>query len=141
MTDLRPTLDTLKRPLLYVMVTVFVVAGVTHFLVPTLFAQIVPPWLPRPVLLVYLSGLAEIVLGVGLLFSRTRIAAAWGLVALLVAVFPANVYMATSGVVIQGAPAIVADASPPVRWGRLPLQVVLVVWAWWYTHPMPEERR
>ena len=126
----------LKRPLLYAMSLLYVVAGVTHFVVPELYAQIVPPPLPFPLALVYLSGVAEVVLGVGLLFGRTRRYAAWGVVALLVAVFPANVYMATSDVVIQGTPGGNADPSDAVRWGRLPLQAVLVVWALWYTRPV-----
>lgn len=128
----------LKRPLLYVMGPVYVVAGILHFVVPDLYVQIVPPQLPAPLALVYLSGLAEITLGVGVLHPRTRRVAAWGLVALLVAVFPANVYMATSGVVVEGAPAFIAEPDPVARWGRLPLQAVLVLWAWWYTKPLPD---
>ena len=127
----------LKTPLVYVMGSVYVIAGVGHFLVPDLFAQIVPPQLPVATALVYLSGIAEIGLGIGVMVPRTRRVAAWGLVALLLAVFPANVYMATSGVVIQGAPAAIADPGVG-RWVRLPLQVVLVVWAWWYTFDPPE---
>ena len=137
--DIGGTLGRLKRPLLYVMGTLYVVAGVTHFLVPEAFAQIVPPVLPFPLALAYLSGVAEIALGLGVLFDRTRTLAAWGLVALLVAVFPANVYMATSGVVVTEGVSGTLDPSPAVRWGRLPLQVVLVAWAWWYTRPMPGE--
>jgi len=140
MRELASTLGRLKRPLLYVMAPVYVVAGILHFVVPGLYAQIVPPWLPWPVGLVYLSGLAEILVGLGLLVPRTRVLAAWGLVALLIAVFPANVYMATSGVVIQGAPGPIADPSPVGRWARLPLQAVLVAMAWWYTRPLPNER-
>lgn len=137
--DIGGTLGRLKRPLLYVMGTLYVVAGVTHFLVPEAFAQIVPPALPFPLALAYLSGVAEIALGLGVLFDRTRTLAAWGLVALLVAVFPANVYMATSGVVVTEGVSGTLDPSPAVRWGRLPLQVVLIAWAWWYTRPMPGE--
>jgi uncharacterized membrane protein len=114
----------------------YLVAGVTHFVVPNLYVQIVPPQLPFPVVLVYLSGLAEVVLGVGLLFERVRHLAAWGIIALMIAVFPANVYMATSDVVIQGAGGM-GDPSEFVRWFRLPLQGVLIAWAWWYTRPNP----
>ena len=127
-----------KRPLLYVMSAVYVVAGVMHFVVPELYVQIVPPYLPFALGLVYVSGVAEAVLGVGLLFERTRRLAAWGIIALLVAIFPANLYMATSDVVIQGAPEGIADPSEASRWGRLPLQAVLIAWAWWYTRPMPD---
>ena len=132
------TVGRLKRPLLFVMGPAYVVAGVMHFVVPEAYVQIMPPVLPAPLALVYLSGVAEVALGVGVLYPRTRRYAAWGLVALLVAVFPANVYMATSGVVVEGTPFGTLDPSAAERWGRLPLQAVLVAWAWWYTRPTPD---
>ncbi|QCC49904.1 DoxX family protein [Halapricum salinum] len=110
----------------------YVLAGVAHFLSPSMFARIVPPQLPRPRALVYLSGIAEIVLGVGVLFERTRNVSAWGIVALLVAVFPANVYMATSDELDLPGP--VGNVSDAALWARLPLQAVLVAWALWYTN-------
>ena len=128
------TLSRLKGPLLYVMGPLYVVAGAMHFVVPALYVQIVPPVLPAPLALVYLSGIVEIAVGIGLLLPRTRRLAAWATVALLVAIFPANVYMATHGVVIEGAPGG-GDPSALVRWGRLPLQGVLILWAYWYTRP------
>ena len=128
----------LKRPLLFVMGPAYVVAGVMHFVVPEAYVQVMPPVLPAPLALVYLSGVAEVALGVGVLVPQTRRYAAWGLVALLVAVFPANVYMATSGVVVEGTPFGTLDPSAAERWGRLPLQAVLVAWAWWYTRPTPD---
>ena len=132
-------LGRLKRPLLFVMGPAYVVAGVMHFVVPAAYVQVMPPVLPAPLALVYLSGVAEVALGVGVLYPRTRRYAAWGLVALLVAVFPANVYMATSGVAVQGTPFGTLDPSAAERWGRLPLQAVLVAWAWWYARPTGEE--
>ncbi len=125
-------LDRLKRSLLYVMALGFVVAGVLHFIIPELYVQIIPPIFPAPLALVYLSGLAEIAVGIGLLISRTRQHAAWATIALLVAIFPANVYMATHGIVIEGMPGG-GDPTEAVRWGRLPLQGVLILWAHWYT--------
>jgi uncharacterized membrane protein len=125
-----------KRPLLYLMGPLYVVAGALHFVVPELYVRIVPPVFPARLALVYLSGLAEIAVGVGVLHPRTRWLAAWATVALLVAVFPANVYMATSGVVVEGLPGG-GDPSTLVRWGRLPLQGVLILWAVWYTRPSP----
>jgi len=122
----------LQRPLLYVMGPLYVVAGLLHFVVPQLYVQIVPPILPAPLALVYLSGLAEIAVGVGVLLPRTRPYAAWATIALLLAIFPANVYMATSGVVVSGFPGG-GDPSAAARWGRLPLQGVLILWAYWYT--------
>ncbi|MFB6157132.1 MAG: hypothetical protein ABEJ34_04755 [Haloferacaceae archaeon] len=129
---MRGILRRLKRPLLYVMGPLYVVAGVLHFVVPEWYVQIVPPLFPAALALVYLSGLAEIAVGIGLLIPRTRRYAAWATVALLVVVFPANVYMATHGVVVEGMPGG-GDPSAAVRWGRLPLQGVLILWALWYT--------
>ena len=128
---MRTALTRLKRPLLYVMGPAYVVAGLLHFVIPELYAQIVPPILPAPLALVYLSGVAEIAVGVGVLIPRTRRYAAWATIALLVAIFPANVYMATSMVVVEGISG--GDPSPLIRWGRLPLQGVLILWAYWYT--------
>lgn len=129
---MRVGLTRFKRPLGYAMALLYVVAGGLHFVVPELYAQIVPPVLPAPLALVYLSGLAEITVGVGLLVPRTRSYAAWATIALLVAVFPANVYMAVSMVPVEGVSGG-DDPSALVRWGRLPLQGVLVLWAYWYT--------
>jgi len=128
-----------KRPLLFVMGPLYVVAGVLHFLAPKVYARVVPPSLPKPVALVYLSGIAEVVLGVGVLLRRTRRVSAWGLVALLVAVFPANVYMATDEVGLELVPESARGLARVGAWVRLPLQGVLVLWAWWYTRPMPDE--
>lgn len=133
------TLHRLKRPLRRVMAVLYVFAGVMHFVVPELYVQIVPPVFPARLELVYLSGIAEIALGAGLVHPRTRRLAAWGIVALLIAIFPANVYMATSGVVIEGAPGS-GDPSDIVRWGRLPIQALLLAWAWWYTRPPAREK-
>ena len=135
--SMREVLSWLKHPLLYVMGPLYVVAGVLHFLLPEWYVQIVPPVLPAPLLLVYLSGIAEVAVGVGVLVPRTRRYAAWALVGLLIAIFPANIYMATHGVVIDGAPGG-GDPSAVVRWARLPLQAVLILWALWYTRPPTE---
>jgi uncharacterized membrane protein len=125
----------LERPLLLAMSLLYVGAGVMHFLTPKVFARIVPPRLPRPLALVYLSGVAEVVLGVGVLFERTRRRSAWGLVALLVAVFPANVHMATNTVLPESVPERGRGLARIALWLRLPLQAVLVAWAWRYTRP------
>ncbi len=113
----------------------YAVAGLSHLLVPDLFERVVPPSLPRPRALVYLSGVAEIALGVGVCFERTRRVSAWGIVALLVAVFPANVHAARDGVAAELAPDRFAEAAQLSAWVRLPLQAVLVAWAWLYTRP------
>ncbi len=123
---MRVGLRQFKRPLCYVMALLYVVAGGLHFVVPELYVQIVPPVLPAALALVYLSGVAEIAVGLGLLVPRTRSYAAWATIALLVAIFPANVYMAVSMVTIEGTGG--GDPSVLVRWARLPLQGVLILW-------------
>jgi uncharacterized membrane protein len=133
--DTGGTLARLRNPLAYVMGAAYLLAGIMHFVAPKVYAQIIPPALPRPLDLVYLSGIAEIGLGLGMFSDRTRRYSAWGIIGLLVAVFPANVYMATSDVVIEGVPEWVSDLSDTARWVRLPLQGVLILWAWWYTKP------
>ncbi|MFC7176695.1 MauE/DoxX family redox-associated membrane protein [Halosegnis marinus] len=125
-------LPRLKRPLRYAMALFYVVAGVSHFLAPRAFERAVPPAFPRPRALVHLSGVAEILLGVGVLFERTRRLSAWGLVALLAAVFPANVHIARGGL-DDTVPDAVAGLVRAAGWARLPLQPVLMAWAWWYT--------
>ena len=117
----------------------YAVAGVSHLLKPRIFERIVPPSFPRPRILVYISGIAEIVFGVGVFFERTRRVSAWGIIGLLVAVFPANVYMATDGVAAELVPDEAADTAQLAAWARLPLQAVLVAWAWLYTKPPADE--
>lgn len=119
----------LKRVLLWVMGVAYVLAGINHFVSPSFYVQIMPPWVPWHVPMVIVSGVAEIVLGVAVLIPKTRRLAAWGLVALLIAVFPANLHMALNEVRIDGELAAPAWAL----WLRLPLQGVLIAWAWWYT--------
>ena len=101
----------------------FIVAGSLHFLLPQSYLKIMPPYLPAPLLLVRISGAAEILGGFGLFVPSTRQAAAWGLIALLIAVLPANVYM----FIVHN-----RFASSPLwaLWLRLPLQLPLIFWAW-----------
>jgi uncharacterized membrane protein len=106
----------------------FLVAGSLHFFLPAAYLKIVPPSLPAHLAIVYVSGAAEILGGVCLLFPPTRHAAAWGLVILLVAVLPANIYMATAHL---PAPGIVGQSW--AQWLRIPLQLPLIFWAWLYT--------
>lgn len=103
----------------------FIVGGANHFRNPMFYARIVPPSFPSPQALVLISGVAEMVGGLGLLVPRLRRTAAWGLIALLVAVFPANLYMAIE-------PNKFADLQLPAWFfvARLPLQAVFVAWVW-----------
>lgn len=111
-----------------------IVVGITHFVKPEQYARIVPPQLPNPVELVYISGFFEILGGIGLLIPYVSVAAAWGLIALFVAVFPANINLAINNIAIEGIP-----HSQFLYWVRLPFQAVLIAWAWWYTRNPKEQ--
>ncbi|MEL6441955.1 MAG: DoxX family protein [Cyanobacteria bacterium J06621_8] len=107
-----------------------IVAGTSHFIFPEPFIRIVPNFLPYPAALVYVSGFFEIVGGVGLLIPAVSQAAAWGLVWLFIAVFPANINMAINHIQIANVP-----DSNWFQAIRLPFQFVLIAWAWWLTRP------
>ena len=100
----------------------FVVAGIAHFVAPKFYLAIMPPALPWPVALIYLSGAAEILGGLGVLLPATRKLAGWSLILLLIAVFPANIYAALHGL-----------GSIPrwILWARLPFQFVFIAWVYW----------
>ena len=102
--------------------SLFVVAGICHFRFPSVYARIVPPSLPQPRLLVLVSGLIEILLGILLMVPLSTRLAAMGLIALLIAVFPANVYMTMH-------PELFPRIPVWALWLRLPLQAVLIAWA------------
>lgn len=123
----------LKRYSLWAMSAAYVLAGFNHLVHPQFYLAIMPPDLPSPEWLNLLSGLAEIVLGVYLLEPRVRSLAAWGIVALLIAVFPANLYVATQNLGLPGG--LPGTGNAVVNWLRLPIQALLIVWAWWYTRP------
>jgi uncharacterized membrane protein len=111
--------------------------GIDHFANPVPFVKIVPAMLPAPLVLVYVSGFFEILGGAGLLVPRVRRAAGWGLVALYVAVFPANVNMAVHHISLDD-----AHPLPPVAlWLRLPVQALLIGLAYWMSRPDAGERR
>jgi uncharacterized membrane protein len=105
--------------------------GILHFVAEPFFTQIVPPQLPAPRLLVWISGVFEIALGLGLLPRSTRRLAGYGLVALFIAVVPANIYMAAANVQLQGMPEWFRQPPQLALWLRLPFQLVFIAWAWW----------
>jgi uncharacterized membrane protein len=123
-----------KRILMWVMSGAFCFAGFNHLLNPDFYVAIIPPELPNPEWLNVISGLAEIVLGVFLLEPRTRRYAAWGMIALLIAVFPANIYAAAENVGIEGP----GSGPGTAAYVRLPFQALFIAWAWWYTLPEDE---
>jgi uncharacterized membrane protein len=126
-------MQTTKRILQYLLAIFFVVAGLNHFVNVEFYLRIMPPYLPWQLGLVYLSGFFEVVLGLLLLVPRFRAIAAWGLMALLMAVFPANIHMAVNS-------ELYPEFSATALWLRLPLQFVLIAWAYWYTLPRPSQR-
>lgn len=104
-----------------------IIVGITHFTHAEQYARIVPPVFP-PLAAVYVSGFFEILGGIGLTIPYISVAAAWGLIALYIAVFPANIYMTLNNIAIEGIP-----HSQLLYWARLPFQAVLIAWAYWYT--------
>ena len=110
----------------------FVLAGLLHFFNPEPYLRIMPAYLPWHLALVYVSGLFEIAGGTGLMLPGLKRPAAWGLVALLVAVFPANVNMAVNGLPFGN-----QAVSAWVLWARLPLQAVFIAWLLWCTSGKP----
>ncbi len=101
----------------------FMAAGATHFIHPAPYVAIMPSWLPAPAALVWISGAAEVLGGLGVLYSSTRVLAGWGLMLLLVAVFPANLNAALHGWPGGRLPAW-------VMWVRLPFQLLLLWWVY-----------
>jgi len=119
------------RRIALVLASVFYIgAGILHFTKTAFYLKIMPPYIPWHLAMVQITGVCEILGGLGLLIPPVRRAAAWGLVALLIAVFPANIYMVTNP-----ASAGAGSLSPLLLWGRLPLQLVFIVWVLWVTDP------
>ncbi len=108
----------------YVLAIFMIGAGTMHFVNPEFYMKIMPPYLPLHRELVLVSGVCEVLLGVLLLFPQCSRLAAWGVVALLIAVFPANLYLYQHQEIVT--------ASPTVHLLRLPLQGVFILWAYWH---------
>ena len=109
----------------YVMGIFYIIVGIKHFQDPSWFVQIVPPILPYKYELVYISGFFEVLLGILLMIPRFQSIAAKGLMALLICVYPANIYLAQTNGVALG-------ISPLIAWGRLPFQFVFIGLAYWH---------
>tara|TARA_B100001250_G_scaffold253908_1_gene218437 strand:+ start:320 stop:682 length:363 start_codon:yes stop_codon:yes gene_type:complete len=116
----------LKNITIYIMSIFYIQIGIKHFTDPNWFLLIMPPYLPFHKELVYISGFFEIILGLMLIFKKTRFLAGWGLILLLIAVFPANIYLAqTNGTAM--------NISAAIAWGRLPFQLVFISLAYWHS--------
>lgn len=119
-----------KELLRVILAISIIIVGITHFSSPDTYVKIVPPQLPYPLQLVYISGIFEVLGGIGLLVPNVSQFSAWGLIALFIAVFPANINMAVNHIHLDNIP-----DSPWFQAVRLPFQAVLIAWAWWYTKP------
>jgi len=111
----------------YLLAIFMITAGIMHFANPAFFLKIMPPYLPLHQELVLLSGIFEVLPGILLLIPQTSRKAAWGIVGLLIAVFPANLYLFQHQDILP--------ASPVIHLLRLPLQGVFILWAYWHTRP------
>jgi uncharacterized membrane protein len=111
---------------LYCMAAIYFIAGFNHFRNPRLYLKIIPPYFSNPKLLNGITGVAEIIFGILLCIPQTTSFAAWGIIALLIAVFPANLYMYQNDKASLGLPKW-------IRFIRLPLQIILIYWAFIYT--------
>ena len=112
----------------------FLFAGTVHLVNPTLFSPVMPPWIPFPMACIVVSGIFELLGGLGLLIPmRTvQVITGVGLTALLVAVFPANIYMAVAHVKVHGFP-----THEWMAWARLPLQALFIAGVLWVTRTWP----
>ena len=127
MSDNTQKLPKLKRVLRYLLSGFVIYVGITHFTPLDFMRSIMPPYIPYHDFMIYLSGVIEITLGAGLLIKRFRRLAAWGMILLFIAVFPANVYL------FQNQEIVPAPYSLHVL--RMLLQPVFILWAYWYTRP------
>ena len=110
----------------YLLAIAFILAGINHFTNPAFYLKMMPPVLPAPLFLIYLSGFLQIAFGILLLIPKFTRWAAWGIIWLLIAVYPANIYMAMNTNLFP-------EFNPLLIYLRLPLQFVMIVWAFWHT--------
>ena len=122
-------ISSLKKITLYILSFFYIYVGIKHFLDPYWFADIVPPYLPYHIELVYLSGFFEIVFGLLLIFKYSRKYAAYGIILLLIAVYPANIYLAFNEIPQKSMNVSSFFAS----WIRLPIQFILIGFAYWHS--------
>lgn len=123
----------IKLILKYIMGFFYIIAGSLHFIIPDFYLKMMPVYLPYHLELVYLSGLIEIFLGLMVMIPKCSRTAAWGIILLLIAVFPANINMAMNHIVPSGLQNLSYQTQVIILWGRLPFQFVFILWAYWYT--------
>lgn len=111
----------------YIIAGLFMLTGLLHFIRPQVFVSIMPDYIPYHLTMVYVSGVAEFLGGLGILISQTQYWAGWGLILLLIAVFPANINMTVEAIQKQG----LGNWWSMATILRLPLQFVLIYWVYW----------
>ena len=121
-------LDRFRSPLRVLMGVLFILAGVMHFVRLQFYLNIMPPFLPYHLELVYISGVLEILGGFGVLIPSFRRFSGYGLIGLLIAVFPANIYMLTHNIEVVG-----FTQFTYMLILRLPLQLIFIAWVYWCT--------
>lgn len=122
-------MQTFKKISLFLLILFYLLAGINHFRNPGSYYRIIPPYIPYPVLANILAGCFELLFGMGLIFSKTRPLAAWGIILMMLAFLPVHISM------IGDAPLKLGDllVTPLIAWIRLVvLQPFLILWAWWY---------
>ena len=122
-------LDAMKKTktiLKWTLGIIYILAGTNHFINPDFYLKMMPPIFPAHLFLIYLSGIFEILFGVLLLVPRFSRIGAWGIIGTTIAVTPANIYMAMN-------PEMFSEFSPIALYLRLPLQIIPLVWAYWFT--------
>jgi uncharacterized membrane protein len=123
----------MKKISLYIMTLFYIAAGVNHFIHPEFYRKIMPPWAPFHDEAIFISGICEVLFGLLLLFPLTRPLAAWAIIGLLIAVFPANIQMMLN----------YYHENNPGLWFtilRLPLQIVLIGWAYLFAKPLSSNK-
>ncbi|QIP14814.1 hypothetical protein G8759_20415 [Spirosoma aureum] len=118
---------TFHNDMLWATTTMFVLIGLMHLRKPDQLTYMIANFMPNARLLVLLSGVAEVMLGIGMVFSETRILAAWGLILLLMAMFPANINVAVNKLPPPGN----LPAKPWYVWSRLLFQPIYIIWIWY----------
>ena len=117
-----------KITTIYTLSILYIIIGVKHFLNPDFFIAIMPPFVPFHKACVFISGFFEIIFGILILFKETRKAGAWGIIILLILVFPANIYLYTSEI-----PREVLNISKTQALIRMPFQIPLIIIAYWHS--------
>jgi uncharacterized membrane protein len=119
----------LKKISLVIMVVAYLAAGINHFINPGGYIKIIPAYLPFPQVLNLLAGICEVTFALLLISVKTRRYGAWGIILMLIAFLPTHIDM------IVHAPMLVGSilVTPAIAWGRIPVQLLLILWAWWYT--------